>query len=115
MAWLTNWNYRKSISVSNTGTILNDYQIPITIDSATPIAVGRMLSDGGDIRLTDSDGSSLLNHWIESGINTSSTKIWIKVPSIPTGTKAIYVYYGNSSATYDNSLGGNRTLEFSDH
>ena len=114
MAWLTNWNYRKSISVSNTGTILNDYQIPITIDSATPISLGRMLSDGGDIRLTDSDGSSLLNHWIESGINTSSTKIWIKVPSIPTGTKAIYVYYGNSSATYDNSLGGNSTFEFFD-
>jgi hypothetical protein len=59
-----------------------------------------MRSDCGDIRFTDSDGQTQLNYWIESGCNTSSTKIWVKVPSIPANsTKTIYVYYGNSSAT----------------
>jgi hypothetical protein len=41
-----------------------------------------------------------LNYWIESGINTTTTKIWVKVPSIPaSSSKTIYVYYGNPSAT----------------
>jgi hypothetical protein len=59
-----------------------------------------MKSDCGDIRITDSDGRTLLNAWIESGVNTSSTYIWVKVPSIPaSSTKTIYIYYGNPSAT----------------
>jgi len=59
-----------------------------------------MRSDCGDIRFTDSDATTLLNYWIESGCNSASTKIWVKVPSIPaSSTKTIYVYYGNPSAT----------------
>jgi hypothetical protein len=59
----------------------------------------KMRLDCGDIRFTDSDGSTLLNYWIESGCNSANTKIWVKVPSIPaSSTKTIYVYYGNPSA-----------------
>jgi len=59
-----------------------------------------MRTDCGDIRFTDSDGTTLLNYWLESGCNTASTKIWVKVPEIPASSnKTIYVYYGNSEAT----------------
>jgi hypothetical protein len=51
--------------------------------------------DYGDIRFTDSDGSTLLNYWQEA-----DGRFWVKVPSIPaSSTKTIYVYYGNPSAT----------------
>jgi hypothetical protein len=56
--------------------------------------------DYGDIRFTDSDGSTLLNYWQET-----DGRFWVKVPSIPeSSTKTIYVYYGNPSATSMSSV-----------
>jgi len=58
-----------------------------------------MQSDGDDIRFATEDGSTTINYWIESGINTTSTKIWVKVPSIAAnGNTDIWMYYGNPSA-----------------
>ncbi len=102
MPWLSGWTYRRPITINNSSNsnALTDYQVLITLDTQSLISAGKMRSDGGDIRFTDSDGSTLLNYWIESGINTTSTRIWVKVPSIPaSSTKTIYVYYGNPSAT----------------
>lgn len=97
MPWLTGWNHRKAIVISNTGPGLTDYQMQITLDTATLITDGQMLSNCDDIRFTDSDGY-LISHWLEYGCNTSLTTIWVKIPNIPTGTKTIYVYYGNPTA-----------------
>jgi len=97
---MPNWNYRRSITISNLGSALTDYQISITLDTASLISAGKMRTDCGDIRFTDSDGRTLLNYWIESGCNSSNTKIWVKVPQIPANlTKTIYLYYGNPNAT----------------
>jgi hypothetical protein len=97
-----NGNYnRKPVLIDNTlnPNTLTDYQVLVNLDTASLISQGKMRSDCGDIRFTDSDGSTLLNYWIESGCNTANTRIWVKVPSIPaSSTKTIYVYYGNSSA-----------------
>ncbi len=95
------WSYRRQITISNTSTsnTLRDYQVLITLDTASLISTGKMQNNGADIRFTDSDGTTLLSYWIESGINTPSTKIWVKVPNIPaSSTKTIYRYYGNPSA-----------------
>ncbi len=100
MTWYNNsWNYRKPITISNSGSSLTDYQILITIDTASLITSSKLRSDCGDIRFASSDGSTLLDYWIESGINSSSTKIWVKASSLSTGTNTIYVYYNNPSAT----------------
>ncbi len=99
MAWLTNWNYRKAVTISNSGSSLTDYQVLITIDTASLVTAGKLLSSCDDIRFTSSDGSTVLNYWIESGCNTVSTKIWVKIPSIANGSNTIYFYYGYSSAT----------------
>ncbi len=99
MAWLTNWNYRKAVTISNSGSSLTDYQVLITIDTASLVTAGKLLSSCDDIRFTSSDGSTVLNYWIESGCNTSTTNVWVKVPSIANGSNTIYFYYGYSSAT----------------
>jgi hypothetical protein len=116
MPWLTGWQYRRPITIDNSSnsSSLTDYQVVVTLNTQSLISAGKMRSDGGDIRFTDSDGTTLLNYWIESGINSASTKIWVKVPSIPgNSTKTIYVYYGNSSAT-SLSDGDNTFLFFDD-
>jgi hypothetical protein len=96
--FLEGWNYRKPITISNSGSALTDYQVNVTVDTASLISAGKMRTDCGDIRFTDSDRTTQLNYWLESGCNTASTKIWVKVPSIAAGSKTIYVYYGNPSA-----------------
>jgi hypothetical protein len=94
------WRYRKSVTISNSTSSLTDYQVLVTLDTLSLISAGKMQSDCDDIRFTDSDGQTLLNFWLDSGCNTTSTQLWVKVPSIPANsTKTIYVYYGNPSAT----------------
>ncbi len=113
MAWLTGWNYRKPITISNSGSALTDHQILITIDTSTLVTAGKLLLSCNDIRFTSSDGSTTLNYWIESGCNTTSTNIWVKVPSIVTGSNTIYFYYNNPSAI-PGSNGTNTFIFFDD-
>ncbi len=98
--WFDNsWGFRERIDLSNSsGSIQTDFQVQLTFDTATPITAGKMQSNCNDVRLTDNHGK-LMPHWLEpTTCNTSTTKIWVKVPSIPTTGAPIYIYYGNSSA-----------------
>jgi len=107
MAWLTGWRYRRPITIDNTqnSNDLTDYQISVTVDTASLIQQGKMQADGDDIRFTDTDGTTLLPYWLEGPINDANTKIWVKVPSIPAqGTKVIYFYYGNPTASSESSI-----------
>ncbi len=113
MAWHnSSWNYRKAITVSNSGSALTDYQVLVTIDTSSLVTAGKLLSSCNDIRFTSSDGSTILNYWIESGCNTSSTKIWVKIPSIANGTNTIYLYYNNTGASAASN--GTNTFEMYD-
>lgn len=51
-----------------------------------------------DLRFTDSDGSTLLNYFIESGCGSASTKVWLKAPSLPAGSRQFYLYWANPTA-----------------
>ncbi|HPD44957.1 MAG TPA: DUF2341 domain-containing protein, partial [Candidatus Woesebacteria bacterium] len=97
------WQYRRSIGISNpSGSNLTDFQVSVNIGTSALIAAGKMKSDCSDIRFTDQNGK-LLDYWIEEnnpGCNqTTDTKIWVKLPSLPTSNATAYLYYGNPSAT----------------
>ncbi len=93
------WLYRQIIAVANSGSAQTDFQVQLTVDTATLITATKMQSDCDDIRITDLNGK-LLDHWLEpTTCNTAATKIWTKIPSIPAATGAsLYLYYGNTSA-----------------
>ena len=104
--WNSNWLYRKNITINNTqnSNTLTDYQVMVIVDTQTLISDGKLRSDCGDIRFTwynATDGTETeIPYWLESGCNTTTTKIWIKVPYIPAnGYTTVYMYYGNPSAT----------------
>jgi len=63
----------------------------------------------GSESVKSSGNEVLLNHWLEG-----DKRAWVKVPSISAGASSISMYYGNSNATYNNSLGGNGTFMFFD-
>lgn len=121
--WIANdgsnsWYYRQPVTIDNSsGGELTDYQIKLTFDSETLISSSKMQSDGDDIRFTTSDKvTAINNYWLEPNtINTSSTIVFVKVPTIAASTTTtIYLYYGNTSATAISSITNTFVREITD-
>ncbi|MCK5342529.1 MAG: hypothetical protein KAR20_03945, partial [Candidatus Heimdallarchaeota archaeon] len=50
------WLYRQTVAITNSGTNQTDFQVMITLDSATLITANKVQSDCDDIRITDING-----------------------------------------------------------
>ncbi|MFW0837854.1 MAG: DUF2341 domain-containing protein [Candidatus Komeilibacteria bacterium] len=101
--WNEGWHYRDSypITYSSSGSELTEYQVLVEdLDTATLIAAGKMQSDCADIRFTDVNSTVLNYSIVGATCNTSNTKIWVKMESIPAGGTTLYLYYGNPSASF---------------
>ena len=94
------WEYAMPISIDNTsGGELIEYELELIVDTQTPITAEDMEADGSDIRFTDGTCCTDFFYYIESGINTETTVIWVKVPLINASAIAdIYMVYGNPAA-----------------
>jgi hypothetical protein len=98
---------RQSVRVSSVSA-LTDYQVRVMV----PFLSG-MQSDFDDVRFADSDGVTLLSYWREKYTASASALFWIKIPSIPIGSKTIYLYY-NSPAAASASDGTSTFIFFDD-
>jgi hypothetical protein len=94
------WGSYMPITIANpNASTLTDFQVKLTVNTAALIGAGQMLANGDDIRFSDGLCNNI-DYWIESGINTAATSIWVKVPSLTaSGNTTIYMYYNNPSAT----------------
>jgi hypothetical protein len=53
-----------------------------------------MLADGADVRFVDENGN-LLDHYLQTGMNSGNTKIWVKAQTLIAGQiNPICMYYG---------------------
>lgn len=110
------WDYRKEITLNNTGAELTNYQVMFTVNRSagsdsgfTVYLNGKCESDYDDIRFTTSDEDTLCDYWIESNSSTVAT-IWVEVPTIgASGNTTLYLYYGNAAASAVSD--GNATFE----
>lgn len=96
------WNYYMPITVSNPNTSpLTDHQVMITVNTAALVASGHMQSDGDDIRFFSSSVCcEEYPYYIDSGMNSTATKIWVKLPSVPSGgSNTFKMFYGNPTAS----------------
>lgn len=111
-SWMnSNWLYRRSIAVANSGSTLVNEDVLVEVDTATLVSAGKLQSDCDDLRFVDSNDSSSLTYWVEGGCNTAYTQVWVQIPSLTSGGKTIYMYYGNSSAANsEQTWTGNFTL-----
>ncbi|MCB9044610.1 MAG: DUF2341 domain-containing protein [Chitinophagales bacterium] len=77
------------------------WQVPMYINTAAQVGAGHMQSDGRDIRFSkDCAGTQLLNHFIDSGMNSTQTKIWVKMDTMyASAPRTIYMLYGNTSVS----------------
>ena len=93
--WHDKWVFRQQINITEqSGKNLTDYQVNITINTETLIAQHKMNSDCSDMRFIDNESKNV-SYWIESGCNTTLTRVWLKINLSAYSTKSIYVYYGN--------------------
>ena len=122
MAWLSGWNYRKSITLSRASGVVTNYQMKLLLGEsagATGEDVdcnGHVLSNFNDVRFTTSDGTTLLDYWIEQIAGVTPNRlatVWIEFDSIGTGDTTFYMYYGNSGAAAY-SDGSNTFIGFDD-
>jgi len=107
------WNYRKKITIDNAKVSgsenLTNFPVLINItdidwkDASNGGHVAQ--SDGGDILFTASDGTTKLDHEIESyASSTGALIVWVEVPTLDYDDDTeIYIYYGNDSGGLDES------------
>jgi hypothetical protein len=103
------YSYAKSITVTNTSSVSAiNYQLRLTVNTQSLIAASQMQVNGNDIRFGKKcSASATYNHWIESGINTATTVIWVKVDTILAGSsKTFFMYHGNPTAVSTSSIPG---------
>jgi len=122
MAWLSEWTYKKSITLSRASGAVTNYQMKLFVGESSG-AIGEDVDCGGnclstfnDIRFTKSDGTTLLNYWIESISGTTPNQlatIWIKFDFIDTSATRFCMYYGKADATAVSN--GPNTFIFHDH
>ncbi len=90
------------VAVTETsGVTLTGYQVLVTLDTAALVTSGRMKADGGDIRFaTGCESPAGLPYWIESGVGTAQTKMWVRVPTLAANaTLTLVMSYGNPAAS----------------
>ncbi len=94
------WTERQQVVVSNpNATSYTNYPLKLVIPYASA-----MQSGFGDLRFTDSSGTSSIPYFIESTNPSVSATVWVSIPSLPaSGSATLYMYYGNGSATTTSS------------
>jgi hypothetical protein len=110
-SWLTGWTYRKSHTIDSAAGAGVNYTLQIIVVNATGVDSGdtvyvynKTKSDFSDVRFTASDGITQLYYWNEAvNIGVSAT-FWVKdTDNLTAASSAIYVYYGNSAASWDST------------
>lgn len=92
------WVYRQPLTINNSGSSLSNFQVRLVVNTQALISAGKMNSAGNDIRFADASCNNI-PYWIESGINTTATVIWVKATTLATGNNSFFMYYGNSGAS----------------
>jgi hypothetical protein len=101
------WNYRKSHTINSATGAGTNYQVQLTVfygsgtdASGNVYCNSKCKTDFGDIRFTASDGSGILNYWMQSSVTGNNAVFWIKVSAdLGSSAQSIFVYYGNAGAT----------------
>ena len=125
--WLSGWKYRRGITIQGSSGAGTNYQVLLKVGESSGASgcdfhldnksdnfpSGK--NEGGDLRFTSSDGTTLLDFWVEKVEGSSPNRvayIWVEVQDNLDNDTDIYIYFGNSSAS--NYSNGDDTFEFFD-
>jgi hypothetical protein len=104
--WLAgNFRYRVPLTIDLPAPV-EDVHYFFPLDTAALIGAGKLRADGADIRITQDDGVTPRNFWIEPPLNEARTRIWFAVSALDVGVHRFYLYYGDPAATSASSGSG---------
>lgn len=101
MTWLSGWSHAKDVNVTGQTGAGTDYQVELEIGDS---AGGDFHLEGNctnfpqDIEVTDNDGTTLLDFWIED-LTADPLVMRVKVDDDLGSNQTVRVYYGKSGAT----------------
>lgn len=106
------WQYRKPLVIDRrkvntaTGTTTPLTNFPVLVSITDTDLKNYASTTGADILFTSVDGKTKLNHEIESYNSATGVLLaWVQIPSlISTADTAIYMYFGNATATSQQSV-----------
>ena len=128
MAFLNGWQYRKKITITGATGAGTDYVVLLKVGESSGSTdydfhleglsenFPSNKNDGGDLRFTASDETTLLDFWVEKVEGTAPNRVayvWVKVSESLDNNVDIYCYFGNSGAS-NYSNGDNTFLFFDD-
>ena len=95
-----NWNARQSVRVENTdATTYTNAAVKLEVPYD-----GDMQVDFDDLRFTDSNGTTLLSHFIDRYTASTDADVWVEIPSLAASdTTTIYMYYNHPTASSTSS------------
>jgi len=94
----TGWSHRADLTVHNGGRDLEDFQLPVRIDTKQLLGHGLLQEDGRDLRFVDDEGRVL--PWeLEGDLDTRSTLVWVRAAAIPRGETHVEMLAGNPEAS----------------
>lgn len=106
MGWLSGWSYAKEISLTGQTGAGTLYQVEFDIgDSAGGDfhLEGHCTNFPQDIEVTDDDGTTLLDFFIED-LTADPLKMWVEVADDLGSNQKVWVYYGKSGATTNSDI-----------
>lgn len=101
-AQLLGWNEVTALEITdNRGVGGTDYAFPLFINTADLITNNQLQPGGEDLRFaTSCAGDTVIPHFIDAGLNTDSTLVWVLLPELPTnGSITIYMLTDNDTAS----------------
>lgn len=101
LAQLAGWSNKVPLQIDENKGESVPYQIMfVELNTAALVSAGQMQANGDDIRFAiDCNGSQLVPYWIEAGMNTATTKIWLRLPAIAANTSVnVWLFTGNPGA-----------------
>lgn len=106
-SWLDGWNYRKTVNINGSSGCGTNYQVRLDVSYHY-----EMQPDFDDIRVTDNDGLTLLDHWLENKTDSTGARFWVEVADSLEVSAIVYLYFGNS--TVSSASDGPATFPFFD-
>jgi len=106
--WLCPCEYRQELSISeNDNSTLTDHQIRMSLPHQTG-----MNNDFSDLRFTNDDGVTVLDHWVEYFVNGSEAVVWLELDQLTANaTETFYLYFGSCGSDISDP---NATMVFYD-
>lgn len=127
MSFPDDWSYRRKITISGSFGAGTGYQVLFKIGESSGSSdydfhldnkstkFPSQQDDGGDLRFSLDDGTTLLPFWVEKVEGTTPYRtayVWVKVNADLSTDQNIYIYFGNANA--DNVSSADDTFEFFD-